>query len=187
MPSKEVRDRVRYKGIPEWPWFRVSSDGVVESCRQNGPGGFLTAEWCKLDGHANEDGYIEVKLSANGRDLLTRVHTLVLLAFVGPKPDGMQACHINGNRADNRLANLRWGTAKSNIDDREAHGNTARGERNGNAKVTSEIVQHIKDTRAAGKSFQRIADGYGVSKRQVMRIINGKSWKHLPQVQEAGK
>lgn len=50
------------------------------------------------------------------------VHRLVLLAFVGPCPEGMEACHINGDPADNRVENLRWDTRSENQRDRVRHG-----------------------------------------------------------------
>ena len=42
------------------------------------------------------------------------VHTLVLETFVGPRPDGHDADHIDGDRLNNRLENLRWLPAEEN-------------------------------------------------------------------------
>lgn len=50
------------------------------------------------------------------------VHHLVLEAFVGPRPHGMQCRHINGNSLDNRLKNLAWGTPSEDNYDRVRHG-----------------------------------------------------------------
>ena len=50
------------------------------------------------------------------------IHRLVLKAFVGPCPSGMEACHNNGDRTDNRLVNLRWDTKSANAFDRVRHG-----------------------------------------------------------------
>ena len=47
-----------------------------------------------------------------------RVHVLVTLAFHGPRPPGMEACHDNDIRTDNRASNLRWATPDANRDDR---------------------------------------------------------------------
>lgn len=50
------------------------------------------------------------------------VHTLVLEAFRGPRPIGMECCHNNGNGHDNHLSNLRWDTPSSNNKDKVRHG-----------------------------------------------------------------
>ena len=43
------------------------------------------------------------------------VHQLVMLTFVGPPARGQEVLHNNGNPADNRLDNLRYGTRRENI------------------------------------------------------------------------
>lgn len=50
------------------------------------------------------------------------VHELVLTAFVGPCPEGMEGCHNNGNGLFNSLTNLRWDTRSENTFDRVRHG-----------------------------------------------------------------
>lgn len=50
------------------------------------------------------------------------VHCLVLAAFVGPRPIGMEGCHNNGVRTDNRVGNLRWDTRRNNHLDKQRHG-----------------------------------------------------------------
>lgn len=54
------------------------------------------------------------------------VHRLVLEAFEGPCPPGMESCHNNGDRQDNRRSNLRWGTKPSNAQDTLRHGRNER-------------------------------------------------------------
>lgn len=50
------------------------------------------------------------------------VHTLVLEAFHGPRPEGLEGRHLNGDSHDNRSENLKWGTHEENMQDRIAHG-----------------------------------------------------------------
>lgn len=77
-------------------------------------------------------GYRTVSLHGRGRRQVTcLVHRLVLSAFVGPCPENMEARHLNNDRADNRLANLAWGTRVENARDKETHGTVARGRRHG--------------------------------------------------------
>lgn len=64
-------------------------------------------------------------LHKSGSRKSAAVHRMVLEAFVGPCPDGMQGCHWNGEPADNRVENLRWDTPRSNMADKLRHGQHA--------------------------------------------------------------
>lgn len=70
----------------------------------------------------NKDGYSVVCMSKENKRRYFRVHRLVLETFVGPCPEGMEVCHNNGNPADNRLTNLRYGTKSENAQDIIRHG-----------------------------------------------------------------
>lgn len=69
------------------------------------------------------DAYDHQVVSLGSRDR-HYLHTLVLEAFVGPRPtEGRwEACHNDGNPLNNALSNLRWDTASANQRDRRAHG-----------------------------------------------------------------
>lgn len=68
-------------------------------------------------------GYPTVSLTCTRHRQRARlVHRLVLEAFVGPCPPGMEACHNNGDRTDSRLVNLRWDTSTENNRDTVRHG-----------------------------------------------------------------
>lgn len=66
----------------------------------------------------NSNGYHCVNVGA-----LRYVHRLVLEAFVGPPPPGMETRHLDGDPHNNRLGNLKWGSSSENNDDIVAHGN----------------------------------------------------------------
>lgn len=50
------------------------------------------------------------------------VHALVLTAFKGPCPEGMECCHGDGDPANNHIDNLRWDTRLANVHDMMRHG-----------------------------------------------------------------
>lgn len=67
-------------------------------------------------------GYATVKLSVDGIRYTAMVHRLVLDAFVGPRPDGMEVCHNDGDPSNNRLDNLRYASRSENRLDSVRHG-----------------------------------------------------------------
>lgn len=107
-----------WRDIPEWEGlYEVSNQGRVRSRDtlkidslgrpRKGRGKVLSAD-------IKPNGYVYVNLKDKPRKQRRYVHQLVLEAFVGPRPEGMEACHDNGDRADNRLENLRWDTVSEN-------------------------------------------------------------------------
>ena len=50
------------------------------------------------------------RVRVNFGGLVRDVGAIVLEAFVGPRPEGLVCCHLNGDANDNHLENLKWGT-----------------------------------------------------------------------------
>lgn len=67
-------------------------------------------------------GRLIVSFSADGRRITSRVHVVVLEAFVGPRPEGLEGCHNDGDHTNNVPSNLRWDTSSSNSYDSVRHG-----------------------------------------------------------------
>ena len=88
--------------------YEVSDQGRVRTFRRGADGRLLKPG--RMPG-----GHLSV---AFGHGNSQCVHKLVLLAFVGPAPDKHECCHNNGDPADNRLENLRWGTRGDNSRDK---------------------------------------------------------------------
>lgn len=71
-----------------------------------------------------KNGYLAVKLALAGRTRTTYVHELVLKAFVGPRPhteERGEIRHLDGNKTNNNLGNLKYGTVRENVADRMRH------------------------------------------------------------------
>jgi hypothetical protein len=60
-------------------------------------------------------GEMRVGLNFDGIQEIIEVHRLVLAAFVGPCPPGMESQHRDGNLANNMLANLRYATPADTV------------------------------------------------------------------------
>lgn len=111
----------------------------------------------------------------DGKQRLRIASRLVLEAFVGP--DDRFALHDDGDYSNNRLSNLYYGTHRQNMEDRERHGNTPRGERNGEAKITAADALAIRNRFAAGDVYMKdLAAEYGITGTQVSAILSGKNW-----------
>lgn len=129
----------------------------------------------RVNGHVliarpNTSGYPAVNIARR----TYRVHRLVLEAFVGPCPDGHQCCHSNGNRADNRLSNLRWDTFMANIADRTLHGTENVGERNGRAVLSDEEAAQVRAHRG-WLSPAHLGEIFGIHRQHVWRIQTGQA------------
>ena len=59
-------------------------------------------------------------------------------------------------------------------------GMARKGERNGNAKLTEADVRRIRALRRHGATKKELVDRYGVSQRQIERIVDGTRWRHVP-------
>jgi hypothetical protein len=94
--------------------YEVSDYGRVRSIYS----GILTVY---MGGQARRR-YPTVTLTTNGKRTAHRVHRLMLEAFIGPCPDGYEACHANDDPEDVRLENLRWDTRSANTFDKVTNG-----------------------------------------------------------------
>jgi hypothetical protein len=115
--------------VPGYPRYRVSNRGRSQSRRYRN--GLPADEWRDLKPVPDGHGYPQVRLYRDGeRPKWFGLHQLVLLAFVGPPPEGMVGRHVlNNDPGDNRLENLAYGTQSQNCRDKELHGTAQRGER----------------------------------------------------------
>lgn len=96
-----------WKIIENYPDYMVSNMGRVKSCK-NGIENIL-----KPRIHSN--GYLRVNLSMNNKSKDFYIHRLVCSAFI-PNTDNKPCIdHINTNRTDNRVENLKWVTRSENM------------------------------------------------------------------------
>lgn len=160
-----------WKDIANYPGYQVSDNGRVRSC--------FTGRWKILKPGDHNHGYHFVNLYKNKKPSAVTVHKLVLTAFRGDG-NGRICRHRNGNKKDNRLCNLRWGTHRQNTDDSKLHGTFPMGETSTSSKLTESQVVDIITRYAKGGVLQReLAAEYGVSIAAVGLIVRRVNWKHV--------
>lgn len=172
----------RYRSIDGDKGYRVGSDGTVWSCLvkislgNKGSKQIAGETWRQLKLLVSRDGHLYVMIRGRKR----KVHQLVLEAFVGPRPPGMEARHFpDRDPTNNRVENLSWGTHQQNIHDQRVHETDNSGERNGQAKITAAEVKSLRSDAVAGITPTNLSKKYGISRTQVRRIVSGKRWTHV--------
>ena len=159
--------------------YEVSTEGRVKSLERTvfrSDGRCLTVKECILKPHCRKSGYLHVVLRKDNTAHTRTVHRLVLEAFVGLRPHGMECCHCNGVPNDNRLANLRWDTPLENGRDRKAHGTANQGFSNPKSLLTPAEIVAI---RHAEGSNGKVAAAFGINAETVRRIRKGIRWSFV--------
>jgi hypothetical protein len=115
------------------------------------------------------DGYRQFSLTKRSWLL---AHRMVMAAFVGPVPDGQEICHRNGDRDDNRLANLRYDTHSENELDKVVHGtNLVVLTPDQIRRIRAEYVPGINSAKR-GNAAQLAAE-FGVCRNYISTIARG--------------
>ena len=118
-------------------------------------------------------GYLQVQLWKAQSPRTWLVHQLVASAFLGARPHGLQVRHLDGDRANARLDNLKYGTPKENCADKVLHGTSQRGDKHPRVRVSDSQVQSIKTRYLGGERMVDLASEFGVSLSSVKNYISG--------------
>lgn len=166
-PLELWRDIPGYEGL-----YQVSTLGRVRSCNRvvtrslkNGEK-LVHLKGKVLAPKVSNTGYKSVMLCLNGFCKLHSVHRLVALAFLlKDSPDRNQVDHIDGDRLNNCVSNLRWCTNKENS--------------NFSIGVERKRVAQIGKTQTSEQIKKRVAKLTGRKRddrqRATIRIRNGRN------------
>jgi hypothetical protein len=153
-----------WKAIPGYEGrYEVSDQGRVRNARGR------VLKLCNVSG-----GYKAVSLGRNNSKTL---HRLVAAAFLGFAQEGKNlVLHANGDRTDNRVENLRYGSHFDNAADAIRHGTQVRGERQYAAKLTLDQVKHIRSEQEPNAVM---AKRFGVTSACISAVAKRKNWRHV--------
>jgi len=173
MTEFPIQDGVEFRHCPNHAGYCVGDDGSVWSCRYS-----RGRKWRKMKPRPTpRKGRLRVDIDRKW----IQVHRLVLEAFVGPCPDGMQGLHWDDDVSNNCISNLRWGTPRENKVDASRNGRLTfpRGEQHGCAKLKPEQVKEIRNRVSDGESLASMGRLFGVTTSGIYRIVHRKTWAHV--------
>jgi hypothetical protein len=109
-------------------------------------------------------GYLNIVASRKQVRETLIIHQLVAEHFIGIRPEGLVIDHIDRDKTNNRLSNLRYVTRSENQQNRSI------------SKLTKMDVCEILGL--LGKESQsKIAEKFGVSQSMISQINLGRRWK----------
>lgn len=125
-----------------------------------------------------DSGRAQVSIWRDGIGTVKRVHSLVALAFYGPRPHGMEVRHLNGDQLDNRVVNLKYGTHSENELDKRSHGTHFHGSKthckNGHAFIAENVyINPGSGQRVCRTCSRRMKAAYKLRKK--LETANGKA------------
>ena len=150
--------------------YKVSSGGLIVNER-NGR---------YVRGTVYSNGYRMVCLSNNGKVTRRHLHAIVAKEFIGERPNGFHVDHIDGNKANNNAANLRYLTPTDNRMATVHRGAHAVGSNNGQSKLNEAQVAMLIEAKQKGGRFwgaKQFARELGVELSTIVRATSGKTWQ----------
>ena len=171
-----------WRPVKDWEGlYEVSNLGKVRSLDRSirTDRGIRTYKGKELKPMPHYAGYQLVNLSYKGSRFATTIHTLVLTAFAGRRPEGYQACHNDSDPTNNVLTNLRWDTVESNVKDKLYLGSMPSGERHHRCTLSDKEIEAIH--QACKMPYRGLttdlAEKYGVTKSVISSIKHGRRHK----------
>ena len=125
--------------------------------------------------HVDPQGYVQVRLSIDGKAKTHRLARVVLLAFKGAAP-GKEAAHLDHNPLNNALSNLRWVSRKINEKQKTSAGRRPASTR---GVLDASDVQRIRILLKEGYTNIDVAGMFSVHHSTISCIRTGKTWAHI--------
>lgn len=163
-----------WRDIPYLPGYKISSFGRLLSCEKTIVKKSISYNIKEkvLKCYKSKNGYIVFGF----RGKLRYLHRIVIEVFVSEIKEGFEVDHIDGDRTNNSLSNLRIVNRKQNVENTIRLGRMRKGESAPWSKLKEvDIINIRKDPR----THREISMDYNVSRQTIGEIKNRIIWKHL--------
>lgn len=171
---------MKWVDVPGWEGlYEVSDTGVIRSKDRHVPtrGGALALRKGRvLRLVEKNNGYLCVTLANGALRPQLSVHKIVARAFLGECPLGLHVLHYDGNKRNNAVKNLRYGTPAENHFDTERHGRRRRGAAHPLATLNEDSVRLI---RSSQESCRNLAAQFGVTPAHISHVKRRRVWRHM--------
>ncbi len=170
--------------------YQVSSEGRIKSLEKINSRNHSLKEKILRPQKNNRIGYLFVWLCKNGKRKSFYIHRLVLFMFA-PESffDGAEVDHINTDKTDNRIKNLRWATSKENSNNpltrkkySESHKDKKHSEETkrkmSNTRSRKIIGYSLTSTKVIILQSTRQANKFGFDNGTISKCCNGKLKSH---------
>lgn len=177
----ETREYRTLRGLPHWAknYYLISRDGEIVSTYGDR---MRRIRWTE------SNGYAYVTLGGRRTAYTTPVHRLVAATYLGACPDGMEVHHIDGDKLNNNVENLKYVSRQSNMirgwcsgqfDRVSAAVKNKREQLGGSiSSLTEDDVRQIRRLRTV---LTNAAIGYifDLHPMQISRIVNRRSYANI--------
>lgn len=173
--DEEWKDVVFDDAIADNEKFKISNYGRIINCKGE-------KEFEIKKSYTNGYQMLSLKQKQSGKSTGRYVHRLVAEHFL-EQNDGVYVIHLNYDKTDNRVDNLRWATKR----EKELHQFSNpiyknRPKQITNSKLTETRVKLIKrkiNDPNRRTRMKMIAKQFGISEMQLYRIKTGENWGHV--------
>lgn len=157
-----------WRSVPGFGPYQVSNLGRVRRGRI-------------LAGFFDSDGYRRINTSLGGKAKQVPVHTLVLLAFKGPRPTARHTgAHWDGDISNNRTGNLRWATMPEQYADRRRHGSDVTGIKHPRAVIdprTAAVIRRLYIPKSKTRGMFALCRQFKLTRGIVGGVLFGGNWE----------